>query len=129
MSLFQRMVGGFVSALALGVFLVPMIQPAEAEGGPVQPIDGRKSSSDRVQPALPAPGRPLYAPPVVIDRGPSMSDRPFAKPFLDQGPSMADRPLAPIGGGTQVAPGAPTLVWCQGTWMNIATAQFRCPLQ
>jgi len=127
MGLFQRMVGGIVSALALGVFLVPMIQAAEVEGGVVQPINGRKASPDHVRPVLPTPGRPLYSPPVVIDRGPSMSDRPFAKPFLDQGPSVADRPLVPFGGGTQVAPGAAPLVWCQGTWMSIGTAQFHCP--
>jgi hypothetical protein len=124
MNILQRMVGGFLHALALGVFLAPLAHPVGAENGRVQPINGRKFPAGSVQPYIPNAGRPFSSPPAIIDRSPPLSERPFAKPFLDQGPSMADRPLAPIGSG---APGATPPVWCQGTWMRADAPSFRCP--
>jgi hypothetical protein len=127
MNIGQRVAGGFMSALFLGMLLGAMIMPAQAGDASVQFISGKHSLSRSVQHRVPQAGRPLYAPPASTDRSTPIGERPFATPFIDRGPSIADRPLAPIGGGAQVAPGSVPFVWCQGEWARVDRPGHRCP--
>jgi hypothetical protein len=114
----QRIVGGFTSMLCLGILLGAMIMPLEARNTVVQRINGKSFSSTSVQPRVPQAGRPHSSSSMFIDRSTPISERPFANPFIDRSPPMSERPLAPLGGGTQVAPGRTPLVWCQGQWVR-----------
>jgi hypothetical protein len=127
MKILQRMVGGFISLLVFGSLLTTTAQTVEATNRAVQLTNGRKLSPGSVHPSAPQAGRPLYSPPVITDRSAPMSVRPFAQPFIERGPSIADRPLPPIGGGTQVAPGASPFIWCQGGWVRADNPPHRCP--
>jgi hypothetical protein len=123
----QRVAGGLMTALGVGIFLAAMIIPAQAGDGSVQLINGKNFPSGSVQPGVPQAGRPLYSPPVFVDRSTPISERPFATPFIDRGPSISERPLAPIGGGAQVAPGSVPFVWCQGHWVRVDNPWHSCP--
>jgi hypothetical protein len=110
MNLRQRLAGGFMCALCLGFLLAATVLPVEAGGGAVQLIHGKRFSSGSVLPGVPQTGRPLYAPPV----------------FMDRSTPLSERPLAPIGGGTQVAPGAAPSVGCPGEWVRVDHLWHRC---
>jgi hypothetical protein len=127
MNIGQRVAGGFMGALFLGMLLGAVIMPVQAGDASVQLTNGKHPLSRGVQHRVPQAGRPLYAPPVFMDRSTPIGERPFAKPFTDRGPSIADRPLAPIGGGAQVAPGPVPSVWCQGEWVRLDSPGHRCP--
>jgi hypothetical protein len=127
MNIQQRVADGFMSALCLGILLGAMVMPAQARDGAIRVIDGGNFSPESVQPGVPRSGRPLYSPPVFVDRSTPMSERPFAKPFIDRSPSVSERPLAPIGGGAQVAPGAVPFIWCQGQWVRVDHPGQSCP--
>jgi hypothetical protein len=114
----DKMTGAFIGVPLLGLLLVAAIHQAQAGGGTAPPANGRKQLSGAVQLESPPMVRPLFSPPAFIDRGPPISERPFATPFIDRGLSFADRPLAPTGGETQVPPGSVPFVWCQGQWMR-----------
>jgi hypothetical protein len=126
MKILQRMVGAFISLFVFGSLLVTTVQTVEASSRALQHTHSRKSQPGSVHPSFPQGGRPLYSPPAFMDRSAPMSERPFAQPFSDRGPSIADRPLAPIGGGAQVAPGAPPFVWCQGAWVRTDHSPHHC---
>ncbi|HEX2278783.1 MAG TPA: hypothetical protein VHN13_16935 [Candidatus Tectomicrobia bacterium] len=127
MKILQRVVGGVISLLILVSLLATLVHTVEAASQALQFTHGRKPPPGSVHPSFPQAGRPLYSPPVFMDRSAPMSVRPFAQPFSDRGPSMADRPLAPIGGGAQVAPGPTPFVWCQGAWVRVDNPPHRCP--
>jgi hypothetical protein len=127
MNIGGRVVGGFLSALCLGMLLGAMIIPAQAGDRSVLLIDGKNFPSGSAPPGVPQAGRRFYSPPVFIDRSPPISERPFAKPFIDRGPSVSERPLAPIGGGAQVPPGSVPFVWCQGQWVRVDNPWQSCP--
>jgi hypothetical protein len=127
MNIRRRMIGGLISLLVFGSLLATTVHTVEATSWAVQLTNGRKLPPGSVRPSFPQAGRPLYSPPVFMDRSAPMSERPFAQPFSDRGPSMADRPLAPIGGGAQVAPGAPPFIWCQEGWVRVDNPPHRCP--
>lgn len=127
MNVLQRIAGGFISVLVLGLLLTAVVHLVEAGSRPVQLINGKRISPGSVPPGIPQAGRPLYSPPVFMDQSTPVSERPFGKPFIDRGPSIADRPLAPIGGGAQVAPGGVPFVWCQGEWVRVDKPSHRCP--
>jgi hypothetical protein len=126
MSIGERVAAGFTSMLCLGIFLGGMIMPLKARDSVVQRINGKSFSSENMQPRVPQAGGPPSSS-VFIDRSTPISERPFAKPFIDRSPPMSERPLAPIGGGTQVAPGAAPLVWCQGQWVRADNPWQSCP--
>jgi hypothetical protein len=127
MNIRQRVASGFITALCLGILLGAKLMPAQAGDDAVVLVSGKSFSSRGVQPGVPLAGQALNSPPMAIDRSTPMSVRPFAKPFIDRGPSMSERPLAPIGGGTQVAPGSAPLVWCQGQWVRLDNPWHSCP--
>jgi hypothetical protein len=127
MNILQRMIGGFMSLLVLGSLLATVTNTVEADNRAVQLTHGKKLPPGSIQPSVPQGGRPLYSPPVFMDRSAPISERPFTAPFSDHGPSIADRPLAPIGGGTQVAPRATPFIWCQGAWVRADNPPYRCP--
>jgi hypothetical protein len=127
MTIRQRVIGGIVSALWVGILWGAMITAAQAGGDTVQLANGKSLLSGAVQPGAPQAGRPLYSPPMFMDRGTPVSERPFAKPFVDRAPSMSERPLAPIGGGSQLAPGQVPFIWCQGQWVRLDNPWHSCP--
>jgi hypothetical protein len=127
MKILQRMVGGFISLLVFGSLLATTVHTVEAASRALQPTNGRKPPPGSAHPSFPQAGRPLYSPPVVMDRSAPMSVRPFAQPFSDRGPSITDRPLAPIGGGAQVAPGPTPFIPCQGSGVSVDPPPHRCP--
>jgi hypothetical protein len=129
MNTLQRMVGSLMSLLVLGSLLAIAIHAVEATSREVQPTHGRKLPPGGVQPSVPPAGRPLYSPPLFMDRGAPISERPFARPFSDRSPSIADRPLAPIGGETQTVPEASPFVWCQGAWVRVDKPPYGCPVR
>jgi hypothetical protein len=106
MGIRQRVATGFMCTLYLGVLLAVMIIPAQAWDG----SRGKDFHSRGVPPGVPQVGRPLYSPPV----------------FMDRSTPISERPLAPIGGGTQVAPGSVPFVWCQGQWVRIDSPWHSC---
>jgi hypothetical protein len=126
MNIRQKVAGGFMSALCLGMLLAVAIMPAQAGDGSVQLVNGKHFRSGSVHPGAPQAGRPLYSPPVFMDRSTPISERPFASPFIDRGHSVSERPLAPIGGGAQVAPGSVPFVWCQGQWVRVDSPWHSC---
>lgn len=111
MNIRQSLAGSLMSVLCLSVLLATTILPAEAGDAEVLLIHGEKSPSGQVRPGIPQAGRPLYAPPV----------------FMDRGTPISERPLAPIGGGAQVVPEAVPFVWCHGEWVRIDDLRHRCP--
>jgi hypothetical protein len=113
--------------LCLGIFLAAMIMPVEARDTAVQRINGKRFSSESVPPRVPQVGRSPSSSSAFIDRSTPISERPFASPFIDRSPPMSERPLAPIGGGTRVAPGAAPLIWCQGHWVQPDNPWQSCP--
>jgi hypothetical protein len=105
----QRVAGGMMGVLCLGILLVVSVLPIQA-GDRAAQFSGRKHA--------PLGGLPPGVPEAFIDRGTPMSERPFAKPFIDRSSPISERPLAPIGGGPQVAPGSVPLIWCHGVWVR-----------
>jgi hypothetical protein len=122
----QRVTGGFVSILCLGILLGAPILPLQAGGRVAQLTSGENVPSGGMQPGVPQTGRPPYAPPAFIDRGTPISERPFAKPFIDRSSPISERPLAPIGGGPQVAPDSVPLIWCHGVWVRADSPGHGC---
>ena len=112
MGIRQRVATGFMCALCVGVLLAVMSIPAQAGDGSVQLVRGKDFHSRSVPPGVPQVGRPLYSPPV----------------FMDRSTPISERPLAPIGGGggAQVAPGSVPFVWCQGQWVRIDSPWHSC---
>jgi hypothetical protein len=123
----QRVAGGFMSVLCLGILLGAPILPLQAGDRVTQLINEENVPSGGVQPGVPQAGRPSFAPPVFIDRSTPISERPFAKPFIDRSSPISERPLAPIGGGPQVAPGSVPLIWCHGVWVRADSPGHNCP--
>jgi hypothetical protein len=122
----QRVAGGFISVLCLGILVGALILPLHAGDSGVQLISGKIVPSGGVQSGMRQAGRPVYSPPVFMDHGTPFSERPFAKPFIDRSSPISERPLAPIGGGAQIAPGSVPPVWCQGEWIRPDSAGHRC---
>ena len=123
----QRVAGGFLSALCLGIFLGVSILPLQAGDKADQFVSRKNLPSVGLSPGVPpARGFP-YAPSAFIDRGTPISERPFAKPFVDRSSPISERPLAPLGGGPQVAPGSVPLIWCHGVWVKADRAGQGCP--
>lgn len=116
----------FMSVLGIGVLLGTMISPLQAGGRSVQLVNGKNVHSGRVQPGVSQVGRPLFSPPVFMDRRAPISERPFAKPFIDRSSPISERPLAPLGGGAQVAPDSAPFVWCQGHWVRADSPWHSC---
>ena len=122
----QKVAGGFISILCLGILLGGAILPLQAGDRATQFISGKPIPSGGVPPSVPqARGLP-YVPPAFIDRGTPISERPFAKPFIDRSSPISERPLAPIGGGPQVAPGSVPLIWCHGVWVRADSPGHGC---
>jgi hypothetical protein len=111
MNIRQRVAGGFVSALCVGILLGAMLMPAQAGNAAVQFVKGNHFPSGGVQPGVPQTGRPLFSPPV----------------FMDHSTPISERPLAPIGSGAQVAPEPGPFVWCQGQWVRVDNPWQTCP--
>jgi hypothetical protein len=122
----QRVAGGLMSVLCLGLLSGALILPLQAGDRAAQFIDGKIAPSGGVQPGVPQAGRSLPPPPVFMDRSTPISERPFAKPFIDRSSPISERPLAPIGGGAQVAPGSVPLIWCQGEWVRADNPGHSC---
>jgi hypothetical protein len=102
MNIRRRVVGGFISALCLGLLLGALIIPAQARDASVQFVNRHHFPSERVPPGIPQGRRPLFSPPV----------------FMDRSTPISERPLAPIGNGGQIAPEAVPFVWCHGQWVR-----------
>jgi hypothetical protein len=111
MNIGQKVAGGFISALCLGILLAAIIMPAQAGDESVQLVRRNHFPLESVQPGVPQGGRPLYSPPV----------------FMDRSTPISERPLAPIGNGAQVAPESVPFAWCQGQWVRIDNAWHSCP--
>ena len=126
MDTLHRIAGGCIKVLVLSLLLAVVAHSGVVESGPVRLTNGKNFSAGNVPSGIPQTGRPLYSPPVFMDRSAPISERPFAKPFLDHAPSIADRPLAPLGGGAQIAPGGAPFIWCQGEWVRIDKPSPRC---
>lgn len=109
---FRRTVaGGFLSALCLGILLGALLIPAQAGDESIQLVKRKNFPSENVQPDVPQGGRPLYSPPV----------------FMDRSSPISERPLPPIGGGAQVAPDSAPFVWCGGQWVRVHNSWHGCP--
>jgi hypothetical protein len=113
----QRVAGGFMSLLCLGILLGAPILPLQAGDGTDQLSSGKNIPFGGVKPGVP---------PAFIDRGTPISERPFAKPFIDRSSPISERPLAPTGGGPQVAPDSVPLIWCHGVWVRADSAMHGC---
>jgi len=98
MNIQRRVAGGFISALCLGILLGAMIIPTQARDASARRVNRHHFPPQSVQPGHPQSGRPLYSPPV----------------FMDRGTPISERPLAPIGNGGQIAPESVPFVWCRG---------------
>ena len=127
----QRVAGGLISVLFLGILLGVSILPLQAADSGAQFISRKNVPSGGVPPGVPQAGRIPYAPAAFIDRGTPVSERPFAKPFIDRSSPfrsspISERPLAPIGGGPQVAPGSVPLIWCHGVWVRADSPGHGC---
>jgi hypothetical protein len=122
----QRVARGFMSLLCVGIFLGAPSLPPQAGDSAAQLISDKKIPSRGVQPGVPQVGRPPFTPPVFIDRGTPISERPFAMPFIDHSSPISERPLAPIGGGSQVVPGSVPLIWCDGAWVRADSPGHSC---
>jgi hypothetical protein len=122
----QRVAGGFMSVLCLGILLGAPILPLQAGDRAAQLINGKNVPSGGVRHGAPHAGGPPNAPPVFIDRGTPISERPFATPFIDRSSPISERPLAPIGGGAQVGPGSAPLIWCHGVWVGADSPGHNC---
>ena len=122
----QRVAGGFMSVLCLGILLGAPILPLHAGDRAAQLINGKNIPLGGMQPGVPQAGGPPFVPPAFIDRGTPISERPFAKPFIDRSSPISERPLAPIGGGAQVGPGSEPLIWCHGVWVRADSPVHSC---
>jgi hypothetical protein len=122
----QRVAGGLMSVLCLGILLGALILPLQAGDRAAQLAGGKHVPRGGVQPGVPQAGGSPYAPPAFIDRGTPISERPFAKPFIDRSSPISERPLAPLGGGPQVAPGSVPLIWCHGVWVRADNPGHGC---
>ena len=122
----QRVAGGFMSLLCLGILLGAPVLPLQAGDRAAQLISGKNIPLGGVQPGAPQIGRLPFAPPVFIDRGAPISERPFAKPFIDRSSPISERPLAPIGGDPQVTPDSVPLIWCHGAWVRADSMGQSC---
>lgn len=111
MNIRPRVTGGIIHALCLGILLGALVIPVQARGASVQLVNRNHFPSQSVQPGVPQNGRPLYSPPVFVDRGTPISERP----------------LAPIGNGGQIGPESVPLVWCQGQWVRADNLWHSCP--
>jgi hypothetical protein len=111
MNIRQQVAGGLISALYLGILLGAIIIPAHAGNEAVQLVRRNHITSESVQPGVPQGGRPLYSPPV----------------FMDRSTPISERPLAPIGNGGQVAPEAVPFAWCHGQWVRVDNPWHSCP--
>jgi len=111
MNIRPRVTGGIINALCLGILLGALVIPAQARDASVQLVNRNHFPSQSVQPGVPQNGRPLYSPPVFVDRGTPISERP----------------LAPIGNGGQIGPESVPLVWCQGQWVRADNLWHSCP--
>jgi hypothetical protein len=127
MNIGQSGARGFMGLLCLWILLAAMVMSLQARDRSVQLIDGDNVSSGGLRSGVPQAGRPLYSPPVFMDRSPSMSERPFARPFIDRSSPLSERQLPPIGGGAQVAPGSGPFIWCQGEWVRADRSWRGCP--
>lgn len=122
----QRVAGGFISILCLGILLGAAILPLQAGDRATQFSGGKTIPAGGMQPGVPQAGGLPYAPPAFIDRGTPISERPFATPFIDRSSPISERPLAPIGGGPQVTPGSVPLIWCHGVWVRADSPGHSC---
>jgi hypothetical protein len=122
----QRVARGLMCVLCLGILLGVSILPLQAGDKAAQFSSRENVPVGGVPPGVPQAGGIPYAPPAFIDRGPPISERPFAKPFIDRSSPMSERPLAPIGGGPQVAPGSVPLIWCHGVWVRADSLGHGC---
>jgi hypothetical protein len=104
MNVCQRITGGCVGLLCVGLLFAVTMPQAQAGDRVPRVWRGEESRSDAVRPGVPTSRRSLYAPPVFIDRITPISERPLAPPFTNRSPSIADRPLAPIGNAPGIAP-------------------------
>ncbi|MGH8063780.1 MAG: hypothetical protein ACRERE_00805 [Candidatus Entotheonellia bacterium] len=111
MNIRRKVAGGFLSALCLGILLGALLIPAQAGDESVQFVKRKNFPSENVQPGVPQGGRPLYSPPV----------------FMDRSSPISERPLPPIGGGAQVAPDSAPFVWCGGQWVRVNNPWHGCP--
>ena len=111
MNIRRRVAGGFISALCWGILLGALTIPAQARDASVQLVKRNHFPSESVQPGIPQSGRPLYSPPV----------------FMDRGTPISERPLAPIGNGGQLVPESVPFVWCQGQWVRADHLRHSCP--
>jgi hypothetical protein len=111
MNILQRVAGCLISALCLGILLGAMILPAQARNASVQVVKRNHFASESVQPGVLPSGRPLYSPPV----------------FMDRGTPISERPLAPIGNGGRVAPEPVPFAWCHGQWVRVDNPWHSCP--
>jgi hypothetical protein len=110
MNIRQQFTGGFIIALCLGMLLGAVITPAEARDASVRSATPKHFPSESVQPGVSQSGRPLYSPPV----------------FMDRGTPISERPLAPIGNGGQVAPESVPFAWCHGQWVRVDNPWHSC---
>jgi len=111
MNIQRRVVGGVMSALCVGILLGTLIIPAQARDASVQFVKRHHFPSENVPPGIPQSRRPLYSPPV----------------FMDRGAPISERPLAPIGNGGQFTPESVPFVWCHGQWMRADNLRQGCP--
>jgi hypothetical protein len=111
MNIRQQVTGGFINALCLGILLGAMILPAPARDASGQVVKRHHFAGETVQPGVPPSGRPLYSPPV----------------FMDRSTPISERPLAPIGNGSRVAPEPVPFAWCQGQWVRVDNPWHNCP--
>jgi hypothetical protein len=111
MNIRPRVTGGIINALCLGLLLGALIIPAQARDASVQLVKRNHFPSESVQPGVPQSGRPLYSPPV----------------FMDRSTPISERPLAPIGNGGQIAPESVPFVWCHGQWVRANNLRHSCP--
>ena len=111
MTIRRSVSGRFISTLCLGILLGAMLIPAQARDASVQLVKRNSLPSASLQPGIPQSGRPLYAPPV----------------FMDRSTPISERPLAPIGNGGRLAPEAVPFVWCHGQWVRADHLGPSCP--
>jgi hypothetical protein len=111
MNIRRRVAGGIISVLCLAILLGMLIIPAQARVASVQFVKRHHFPSESVPPGIPQSRRPLYSPPV----------------FMDRSAPISERPLAPIGNGGQIPPESVPFVWCHGQWVRANNLRQSCP--